>query len=522
MIIIKNGTLTDDSMVKLQEYMNGIEGEAGQHSFLLLEAEGAEPQVAFDEAQRPEVEIKDLASVLQKDELFQSYLENGRKKVQSAFQLPDLYTGYTTDFNRATAQTAQEVTEQQVFQPERRSLGWTLNSRLLNGYAFRYAEAYFKDPEISNPDDLVNVLTLCNAAGGFTPNDAREVAQDALGKVSEDYEGDWANRPLALANGAQGGDSLDAAVGEQIAKAAANHDDEIVAVLKEVRNLLKKPESGSIIKEAKRNGDVSKGWVTTEDGQHIFIGSDGKASGGSAAYEAYQSEGGGTGSSKDFSSPDSYTPQTFFGRSLQNRAKWLGYHEVKDLEQPRTSDEIIEHLAGRDDTKGSCASLALAYVGQEAGMDVEDFRGGDSRAYFADDQTIRNLQAFDGVEAMTITGKYDQTVGSQLLREMEPGKEYYFAVAEHAAITRVTEDGKAQYLELQKSMVTSPGWKDFGSNNSSIRQTLRERFGCTTTKQRSAMAIMYDTSQLTQETNRDELRYVLGYINTSTGSQRKG
>ena len=110
--------------------------------------------------------MKDLASILQKDELFQDYLENNRKRVQSAFQLPDLYVGYTTDFNRATAQTAQEVTEEQVFQPERKSLAWAINNRPLNCYRFKYVEVYFMEPDISNPDDLYRMLTAANNAGG--------------------------------------------------------------------------------------------------------------------------------------------------------------------------------------------------------------------------------------------------------------------------------------------------------------------------------------------------------------------
>ena len=60
--------------------------------------------------QKPNLEVVKMADILQKDELFQDYLDNNRRKVQSAFQLPDLYVGYTTDFNRATAQSAQEVT----------------------------------------------------------------------------------------------------------------------------------------------------------------------------------------------------------------------------------------------------------------------------------------------------------------------------------------------------------------------------------------------------------------------------
>lgn len=115
MIMIKGGTLTEESFDKLKGYMNDIKGEAGQHAFIILETEGSNGRVDFDQTEKPDIEIKDLAGVLQKDELFQDYLDNNRRKIQSAFQLPDIYVGYTTDFNRATAQTAREITEEQVF-----------------------------------------------------------------------------------------------------------------------------------------------------------------------------------------------------------------------------------------------------------------------------------------------------------------------------------------------------------------------------------------------------------------------
>jgi len=117
-IILNGGTLTESSFNKLETYMNDIKGEAGQHSFLLLEAENNNNKVDFSEESKPDIKLQSLADILQHDELFQDYLENNRKKVQSAFRLPDLYVGYTSDFNRATAQTSMEVTEEQVFQTE--------------------------------------------------------------------------------------------------------------------------------------------------------------------------------------------------------------------------------------------------------------------------------------------------------------------------------------------------------------------------------------------------------------------
>lgn len=200
MILVKGGTLSDAAFSKLEEYMGAIRGESGQHSFLVLETDTVETTAAFTEQKQPEVEIKDLASILQKDELFQEYQENGRKKTQSAFLLPDLYVGYTTDFNRATAQTAMEVTEKQVFQPERTSLAWTVNQKLLNGYRFRYVEAKFDEPDITNPDDIQKMLNITERAGGLTPNTAKELTYEVLGKDGcEDYKGDWGDVPLAYA-----------------------------------------------------------------------------------------------------------------------------------------------------------------------------------------------------------------------------------------------------------------------------------------------------------------------------------
>ncbi len=200
MILVKGGTLSDSAFTKLQEYMESIEGENGQHAFLVLETDTLETTAAFTDQRQPEVEIKDLAAILQKDELFQEYQENGRKKTQSAFLLPDLYVGYTTDFNRATAQTAMEVTEKQVFQPERVSLAWAVNQKLLNGYRFRYVEAQFDEPDITNPDDIQKMLNVTERAGGLTPNIAKELTYEVLGKDGcEDYEGDWGDIPLAYA-----------------------------------------------------------------------------------------------------------------------------------------------------------------------------------------------------------------------------------------------------------------------------------------------------------------------------------
>lgn len=254
LIMVRGGTLTDASFDKLKEYMNGIRGEAGQHSFLLLEAESVDGRAGFDDETKPEIEVKDLASVLQKDELFQEYLSNNRRRVQSAFQLPDLYVGYTTDFNRATSQTAREVTEEQVFQPERKSLAWAVNNKLLNCYNFKYVEAYFMEPNITNPDDIFKLLSVGNNSGGVTPQLSKDVICEALGRKSEPYDEEWADIPIAVeknkatANAGGTGSVTDGMLSQlagQISKAQkAGEADEIVAVMKSVHKLLREIKEG--------------------------------------------------------------------------------------------------------------------------------------------------------------------------------------------------------------------------------------------------------------------------------------
>jgi capsid portal protein len=52
-----------------------------------------------------DINIKPLAEMLQCDGVFINYDDTNRRKVQSHFRLPDIYVGYSKDFNRATADT---------------------------------------------------------------------------------------------------------------------------------------------------------------------------------------------------------------------------------------------------------------------------------------------------------------------------------------------------------------------------------------------------------------------------------
>lgn len=194
----------------------------------------------------------------------------------------------------------------------------------------------------------------------------------------------------------------------------------------------------------------------------------------------------------------------------------LDYNPVKTRTKSITDDQIISALAGGDKTRGSCASLGLAYIGQKQGWDVLDFRDGESRWFFSSARNLRVLSEADGIKTFRADGASSMTVGNRLLKMCENGKEYYLSAGRHAAIVRKTNEGVLQYLELQSSIKS--GWTNFNGNP---RYTLKTRFGCTQT---SGPAAYYDfmIDIADSNFNTDDFKSLMGYINTAADKQRKG
>jgi len=196
------------------------------------------------------------------------------------------------------------------------------------------------------------------------------------------------------------------------------------------------------------------------------------------------------------------------------KANNVEYRKVEMHESPLTEDEIIQALSGGDLTKGSCASVGLAYIGQKGGMNVLDFRDGSSRNFFSTTLNLKHISRLPNAKTITETAKSAVTAGNKLLKHVEVGKEYYFCSGRHAAIVRKNADGILQYLELQSA--NKSGWIDFNGNP---RYTLNNRFGDFKFHGMDIDSFMIEVDSLK---NSDDLRYLLGYINTADDKQRKG
>lgn len=192
------------------------------------------------------------------------------------------------------------------------------------------------------------------------------------------------------------------------------------------------------------------------------------------------------------------------------------YNPPKVLDEPRTEQEIIDLIGGGDRTGGSCASLGLCYAGQVHGIDVVDFRGGKSMDITAMKFNLDKIMEAIGDENMLkATARSTLAAANKLLKQVEEGKQYYYAAGKHCAIVR-KENGKLQYLELQTT--DENGWTDFDGNP---RYTLSRRFGCTS---RNKFGLDEDARmiEVSHMNDNDFLKNMLGFINTDVDKQKKG
>lgn len=206
-------------------------------------------------------------------------------------------------------------------------------------------------------------------------------------------------------------------------------------------------------------------------------------------------------------------PNTFTMAWAQNDK--VEYNEVKKLQKELTTEEIIKKLGGGDQTKGSCSSLAFAYIGNRNGYDVLDFRGGISTEIFATTRNIVEIANLDGIESKVIKRANDYNAVKELLTFVEEKKEYYLETGKHAAIIRIGNRG-FEYLELQSE--TENGFKKLDSS------VLKTRFGCQASY--SVGGIKFEKSNVLIDVdsckNSEEFKNLLGYINTAKDKQNKG
>ena len=106
--------------------------------------------------------------------------------------------GDARDFNRATAQTSLEFTEQQVFAPLRKEFDYFINRMILPVLGVNFWTFHSKGPDFSDPTELLKAVNDAGKVGYLTPDELRKIAERGFGTDFKRIEADWGKRPLQL------------------------------------------------------------------------------------------------------------------------------------------------------------------------------------------------------------------------------------------------------------------------------------------------------------------------------------
>jgi capsid portal protein len=194
MIIVENGSLTDESKQELQDLLDSMRGAANFNRVGLLEAV---PEISgLDNDTSVKVTIKNLTDYRNDDQMFGNYLKYSYDVIRQAFRLPALYLGGVGVYSYSTSLTATQVAEQQIFQVERRLFDEVVNRRIVwNEFGCNLYEFKSRGPQTVGSTDIVNAISAFSNAGAMTTNNVIELANKFFDTEMSQFNAPWANYP---------------------------------------------------------------------------------------------------------------------------------------------------------------------------------------------------------------------------------------------------------------------------------------------------------------------------------------
>lgn len=179
-VAVSNGQLTQETIDRMTDFAKEqIQNSANYSKFLVLEAEGL---VEGQDTGQMKIDVKPLASVQSKDQLFLEYNKNNRQKIRESFRLAPIFVGDPQAYTRDNAQTSRRVTDEQVFAPERLEVDWNIRRGILSTHGIRYHQFYSNGPNITDDQALIRLLAAAEKTGGMTPRVSARIINDILGQ----------------------------------------------------------------------------------------------------------------------------------------------------------------------------------------------------------------------------------------------------------------------------------------------------------------------------------------------------
>ncbi len=198
MILVSGGKLSNESVNRITNHIKeNVKGKGNYHSIMVIEADNGpqNPQLP-NKTQAPRIQWVPMTDQQQTDALFQNYDQNNIDKVIGSFRFWSGYVSRTKEINVATAEVARQISEEQVFQPEREDFDSVINRTILIEMGINYWEHKSKGPQLASPKAIAEILTLVKPF--LTGEEGREICKTIFGKEFTALKADWLQKPMEL------------------------------------------------------------------------------------------------------------------------------------------------------------------------------------------------------------------------------------------------------------------------------------------------------------------------------------
>jgi capsid portal protein len=197
LIVIENGSLTDESRDELRVWAESMRGAENFNRVALLEAQ---PQLlGLDDKGSVKLNLMNLSEYRASDLMFGEYLKSTGDTIRQAFRLPTLYLGHIDSGSYASAYTTIKVAESQVFQPERQIFDEHINKNImwkeLGCKLWKYTSL---GPQVASTEELRLSIDTMVKAGALSVDNCVEILNNLFNMRVSKYNEPWSTLPVIL------------------------------------------------------------------------------------------------------------------------------------------------------------------------------------------------------------------------------------------------------------------------------------------------------------------------------------
>lgn len=181
-ITVTNGQLTDESVDRLEEFVEAaIASDDNYSKFLLLEGEPV--MEGMRDPGSMKIEIKPLTAEQHTDALFVNYKTTNDDSVRRAWRFPPIFVGKSDDFTGKTIEASRKLADEQVFSVERKRMDDFFTKDVFIRYlALAWSTFRSNSPNVTENADLLRALVNGEKIGSMTPQIGRDILSTIMNR----------------------------------------------------------------------------------------------------------------------------------------------------------------------------------------------------------------------------------------------------------------------------------------------------------------------------------------------------